>query len=195
MAQLRILKSKDYTRLPWKNGLGYTEQIVIHPGESDFASGDFLWRLSTAPVNSPGPFSLFPEHERFLTIIQGSGIELSHGQKKISLPAFTPYQFSGALETSCELPFGPVVDLNFFWRPEKSSVHFEIVNFQKGEEFLWAPEGLTNFLFLAEGRVQAGEHSLECFDTLYAQGETGLLLQSLSPRSRGISIGLKGVDE
>ncbi|MBI2522680.1 MAG: HutD family protein [Bdellovibrio sp.] len=194
MGKISILRSKDYCRLPWKNGQGYTDQIAISPDGSHFGAGDFSWRLSTAAVTSPGPFSLFPEHRRFLAIIEGRGIEIFHGEEKKFLPAFMAYQFSGASDTRCELPFGQVVDLNFFWRPEQVKVHFEIVTLQQGEDFLWASKGPAGFLFVAEGKLQVADHVGQRLDTLSLRGESRLEIQPLTPTVRAISILLSGVN-
>ena len=193
MENIRILKSKDYLRLPWKNGQGHTNQIAISPAGSNFASGDFLWRLSTASITSAGPFSLFPQHQRILAIIQGHGIEIMHEEKKMTLPAFTAHQFSGAVSTRSELPYGPVVDFNLFWRDEQVSIQLEIITLQRGDDFLWKTNGKNNFLFLAEGRVQAGKYSMEHFDTLHGTGETRVEIQPLTMTARAISIALAGV--
>ncbi len=190
MKNIRIIKSKNYTRLPWKNGQGYTDQIEIFSDGSNFASGDFLWRLSTAPVTAPGPFSLFPQHQRFLVIVQGQGIDLFHGREKIFLPAFTPYQFSGSQSTRCELPFGPVVDFNFFWKADQMSADLKIVTIQQGQDFVWKGRAENNFLFVGDGQLEVGEHLLNQFDTLHEQGKADLTLKALNTVSHVICLSL-----
>ena len=46
----RILKSTNYIKMPWKNGLGITEEIMRFP----IGSTDYDWRISKAKVTSSG---------------------------------------------------------------------------------------------------------------------------------------------
>jgi hypothetical protein len=41
-----IYKQEDHRTMSWKNGLGTTREIAIHPLNSDFKTDRFLWRLS-----------------------------------------------------------------------------------------------------------------------------------------------------
>ncbi|MDN3711112.1 HutD family protein [Paracoccus cavernae] len=70
-----ILRAEDHRRMPWKNGKGVTIAIAIHP--ADASVENFDWRLSTATVDSDGPFSVFEGIERSLSVLTGDGLVLS----------------------------------------------------------------------------------------------------------------------
>lgn len=88
--------------------MGFTDQIAIHPPASDLRRGDFLWRLSSARIEKASPFSTFPEHDRVLIILEGSGVRIVHqfspGEVEITdvLP-LEPYEFPGDVPTDCVL--------------------------------------------------------------------------------------------
>ena len=57
MEGLTLLTTDHYGAMPWKNGLGVTAQIAIHPPGATLA--DFTWRISSAEVRGSNPFSNF----------------------------------------------------------------------------------------------------------------------------------------
>lgn len=52
----QLIARADYRRVPWKNGLGFTEEIYREPAD---LSLPFWWRISIATVAQNGEFSLF----------------------------------------------------------------------------------------------------------------------------------------
>jgi len=114
--RFRVLKSRDYRRMPWKNGGGQTIEIAIFPEGASL--GDFDWRVSMARVESDGAFSIFPGTDRSLAILQGFGMELAIAphpavQATISTP---PLAFDAGAATRARLLDGPVLDLNLMTR-------------------------------------------------------------------------------
>lgn len=109
---MRIIRSADYQRMPWKNGGGETIQIAI----DDSARGldDFAWRVSMARVASDGPFSIFPGIDRTLCILAGEGMALAiAGRAPVVLDrASHPFAFPADVPVQAELPGGPITDLN-----------------------------------------------------------------------------------
>lgn len=106
-----ILHSRDYQRMPWKNGGGTTTEIWKHAAPA----GEMLWRLSIADVASDGPFSEFPGIDRWIMVIQGAGMQLTIdglGAKRLDRP-FEPLFFPGDAKTDCTLIDGPIRDFNF----------------------------------------------------------------------------------
>jgi environmental stress-induced protein Ves len=107
---LQIVRRSSFKRSPWKNGGGITHEAVRVP-----ATGDpFLWRVSVAQIDSSGPFSDFAGYDRRMVLLQGPGIELTHGngQRRVLRNVGDCVEFAGALPTHCELLGGPCVDLN-----------------------------------------------------------------------------------
>src|SRR3954463_8036751 len=75
---MRILRSTEYRRMPWRNGGGTTTEIAIAPLPS--ASGDrFAHRVSIADVATDGPFSRFDGYERLIMLVEGAGMILDCG--------------------------------------------------------------------------------------------------------------------
>lgn len=87
---MRHLTKADYTRQPWKNGKG--ETIELARAERD---GALLWRLSMATVSEDGPFSIFPEIERNLTVLTGPGFRLSGPDLALDCRPLCPVAFPG----------------------------------------------------------------------------------------------------
>jgi environmental stress-induced protein Ves len=107
---LQIVRRSAFKRLPWKNGGGITHEAIRVP-----ATGDpFRWRVSVAQIDSSGPFSDFAGYHRKMVLLQGPGIELTHGngQHRVLKNVGDCVEFAGAMPTHCELLGGPCVDLN-----------------------------------------------------------------------------------
>jgi environmental stress-induced protein Ves/predicted GIY-YIG superfamily endonuclease len=120
--RLTHLGPSSYRDMPWRNGRGVTTEIARDPP----GDGPFDWRVSTAVVAEPGPFSPFPGLDRVLVVLQGQGLRLTHdGGDAISLPPLEPYTFSGDALTAGG-PIGePVRDFNVLWRRDRlrAAVH------------------------------------------------------------------------
>jgi len=100
--------------MPWKNGLGTTDEIAIDPPDAALGGGAFNWRLSMATVGQSCPFSAFPGYERTIMVIDGAGMELDvpgHATRRLDR-LFEPFVFSGDEPAQCRLIAGPVRDFN-----------------------------------------------------------------------------------
>jgi len=179
-----LLSPADARRVPWKNGRGFTEELALWPLEASFERADYLWRISIAAVDAPGPFSPFPGFERVLTVTEGEGLRLAHGS---AAPAarvrrLEPYRFSGDWPTTAELVRGPVRDFNVIARRSESGagLRAEVEVLALGERR--ARESLTRghaFLHVLAGQVTAratGEEqsfTLQASDSLWARQLAG----------------------
>src|SRR5262249_28593295 len=112
------LTASDARRVPWKNGLGVTEELAIWPEGSAFEDAAFEWRISKASVPEPGPFSAFPGFDGVLVVLTGEGLRLDHGPAAppAEVRELEPYAFSGDWPTSAQLLGGPVQDYNLIAR-------------------------------------------------------------------------------
>ncbi|WDZ75924.1 HutD family protein [Ensifer adhaerens] len=113
---MKILRAKNYKRMPWKNGGGETVEIAVFPEKASL--GDFDWRVSMATVATDGPFSSFPGIDRTLSILQGKGMRLMiDGREPVVMTGETPpLPFPADVATSATLVDGPIVDLNVMTR-------------------------------------------------------------------------------
>lgn len=83
---------------PWKNGLGTTREVMIHPQNATM--DDFIWRVSMASVEHTGPFSHFPHCQRSLALLTGQSIELLiDGALHTLTKSGQPITFSGESTT------------------------------------------------------------------------------------------------
>ncbi|MGV1832421.1 HutD family protein [Agrobacterium vitis] len=113
---MQILRREDYRRMPWKNGQGMTEEILIFPPDSGL--GDFDYRLSIAHVGANGPFSTFPGVDRSIALLEGDGmvLSLSDGQDVTLKQGSEPLAFSGDWAVSSRNLGSKTIDLNIMTR-------------------------------------------------------------------------------
>ncbi|ACM38983.1 MULTISPECIES: HutD family protein [Rhizobium/Agrobacterium group] len=113
---MQILRREDYRRMPWKNGQGMTEEILIFPPESGL--GDFDYRLSIAHVGADGPFSTFPGVDRSIALLEGGGMVLSlPNRQDVTLEqGGAPLAFSGDWAIASRNLDGKTIDLNIMSR-------------------------------------------------------------------------------
>ena len=106
----RIIRKANFTTSKWKNGGGVTHEIA----RSD-AGEVFGWRLSVAEVASDGPFSLFPGHQRILTVVKGKGMRLVSANTAYHASHLVPVRFSGDEHIAGKLIDGPCRDFNLIF--------------------------------------------------------------------------------
>ncbi len=137
----------DERVVPWKNGLGFTRELFMDPAGSDFKTEPFLFRVSSAKIVSAGDFSLFPDHDRLLMILNGN-LRLKHGNDDwIELKRLTWHQFAGADQSKCELINDEAVeDLNVIYDKKLCSANAQILRSSSSVEVF-----VGSFLFLLEG--------------------------------------------
>ena len=150
---MRKWSKSDYRNMPWKNGGGSTTELAIFPQAANL--DDFVWRLSTANVNTAGPFSSFIQIDRSLAILSGEGLILHSDSEQFASASLSltqgslPYRFSGETAIHAELVLGPVVDLNLMTRRDVCQ-HF-MQRLMSGEHFVSAPDAQQILLYCATG--------------------------------------------
>lgn len=110
-----ILPARDRRAVPWKNGGGVTREIAVSPPGAPLS--DFEWRISTAEITCPGPFSLFPGVDRSLSVLEGE-LDLSLAAAapvRLSVES-APFAFAGDVPARGEPRRGAVTDLNVMTR-------------------------------------------------------------------------------
>ena len=129
---IEVFKADQYTKMLWKNGAGYTLEIARNVGDADFD-----WRISMADVTTSGPFSLFPNKQRIISVLNGQGMVLHVD----NLPAKTLKQgdifaFHGESQVHSELVDGVIRDLNLIYDPAKFHARFQRVDGTEEQTFL-----------------------------------------------------------
>ena len=108
-----VLRASGYARMRWKNGAGWTSEILRVPDTDDWD-----WRLSIAEIETDAPFSAFPGVERELVLLSGNGLRLrfDDGASHELLPPHDKLRFAGERNAFGELVDGPTRDFNLMWR-------------------------------------------------------------------------------
>lgn len=109
----RVVPANEYRRVRWKNGLGWTREIVREP-EADA----WDWRLSIAEIERDAAFSAFPGIDRELVLLRGNGLRLrfDDGEVRELHPPHQRLRFAGERALVGELLDGPTHDFNLMWR-------------------------------------------------------------------------------
>ena len=126
-----IIRAKDCLPQPWKNGLGTTREIAVHPSGAN--SDDFLWRVSIAEVDSAAPFSSFPGIDRHIALLDGAGFTMTlddGGTHALTTP-LAPFAFAGERKVAVTLADGPTRDFNLMVRRTNA----------RGEVKVWRQSG------------------------------------------------------
>lgn len=111
-----VVPANEYRRERWKNGAGWTREIVRVPDQADW-----IWRLSIAEIEQNAPFSAFSGIERELVLLSGNGLRLrfDDGETHTLLPPHERLRFAGERGVTGELVDGPTHDFNLMWRREE----------------------------------------------------------------------------
>lgn len=128
---IRLIEKSNFKLMPWKNGKGVTTQIWLSPEGSEFALGQFHFRMSSASIEKNEEFSLFPGMERILIPIGGSGFQLNQDVYE----KFEIARFSGDEKTICSLLKGTVVDFGIIYNPKMISVNVKILHLKSDMQF------------------------------------------------------------
>ncbi|MEO8003118.1 MAG: HutD family protein [Arenimonas sp.] len=167
---VQLIPANEYQRTRWKNGLGWTREIIRQPE----ASENWSWRLSIAEVDKDGPFSAFENIDRELVLLSGEGMRLNFadGESVTLNPPHEKYRFAGERELSAELLGGPTHDFNVMWhrdRYEALVLHRPLV----GPMVFFSEKNVTWVIYMLSGIAQFKDqpHLIRI-----QQGDSALLL-------------------
>jgi len=157
---MSIIRWRECRATPWKNGMGRTRELAIHPPGASM--DDFIWRVSVAEVDSASPFSAFPGIDRHIALLEGAGftMTLDDGRVHALTTPFAPFAFPGEAQVSVSLKNGPTRDFNLMIR--RALGHGELVIWEgpcrqvvdDGVALIFCAQG---HLDTSEGRLKAGE--------------------------------------
>lgn len=122
-ASSRLIPANEYRRERWKNGLGWTREIVRVPD-----SDTWDWRLSIAEIERDAAFSSFPGIDRELVLLRGNGLRLRFDDGRVVdlMPPHDRVRFAGENAVMGELIDGTTHDFNLMWR--RGRVHTELLH-------------------------------------------------------------------
>ncbi|WP_342063496.1 HutD family protein [Acinetobacter pittii] len=169
---IELIRADQYTKMLWKNGAGFTLEIARSLGEADFD-----WRISMADVTTSGPFSLFPNKQRIISVLDGQGMVLHIDD----LPATTLNQgdifaFHGESQVQSELVDGAIRDLNLIYDPAKFHARFQWLNEAAEQAFISSADLIFIFNHVGETEVNVDEHSVQiaAHETLKIEKNAGV---------------------
>ena len=103
---------QDAAAQPWRNGGGVTQELLAWP-----AADNWALRVSVASIDRSGPFSAFPDVDRWFTVLEGEGVRLDLPKGELTLrPGSAPVHFAGEAAPLCHLLGGATRDLNLMSR-------------------------------------------------------------------------------
>jgi len=167
---VQLIPANEYQRTRWKNGLGWTREIIRHPE----ASENWSWRLSIAEVDKDGPFSAFENIDRELILLSGEGMRLdfADGESVILNPPHDKHRFAGERELHASLISGPTQDFNVMWhrdRYEALVLHRPLV----GPMVFFSEKNVTWAIYMLSGIAQFKD---QAYQMRIQQGDSALLL-------------------
>lgn len=108
----RIIKPEEYETGVWSGGT--TTQLAIYPEGSSYADRNFIFRLSSATVDTErSEFTHLPDYDRWLMIFEGSARLVHSSEKEVTLNPYDCDAFDGGIST---VSFGRVTDYNLMLR-------------------------------------------------------------------------------
>jgi environmental stress-induced protein Ves len=167
---MNVLRASSLRAVPWKNGLGTTRELAVHPTGAD--TERFIWRISIADVTDAAPFSSFPGVDRTIVLLDGAGFSMTlNGAREHPLTApFVPFSFPGEASVDIALAGGATRDFNLMVRRAHARGTVDI--WTGAGERLIPPDGVL--LHCARGTVHIGAESLQAGDSwLVPPGTTG----------------------
>lgn len=157
---MSLIRLRDCSPRPWRNGLGSTREIAVYPCNAD--SDSFLWRVSIAAVDSDAPFSSFPGVDRHIALLQGAGFRMTldgHCTHALDTP-FAPFGFAGEAVVATALIDGPTRDFNLMVRRTQA----------RGTVETWREAGLSDIatdvvlIYCAAGEMECAGVRLQAGD-------------------------------
>ncbi|MDG1859831.1 MAG: HutD family protein [Emcibacteraceae bacterium] len=163
-----FLTLQDYKKMPWKNGLGMTSELAVCHHDDHIKDSPFLWRISIAGVAEDGPFSIFPNIDRNIMLLEGEGISLDGGDaghyELSELHKFI--SFAGDIDVFGRLYGGDILDLNVMHDRRYFKTKVDVI--EGGNLNL---TGDVNFIHILE-KAQAIDANINGNDKVFKSGDS-----------------------
>ncbi|MBA7846820.1 HutD family protein [Klebsiella sp. RHBSTW-00484] len=158
---------------PWKNGGGETREIVSLPSPD----APFIWRASIATLSNDGPFSLFPEVDRVITLLEGQPLWLHGDNIAQRLELWQPWAFAGEWPLVSEGISGRGLDFNIMTQRSRAAAQVTVVAAQQ-------QPGAEGIAWVLQGRWQLAGKTCTAGSGIWWHGESPgeLLPQSADAR-------------
>lgn len=122
---MQVLRTADFAKMPWKNGLGISHVIASGPPGAGYDKVN--WQVGTTGCGMDCPFSALPGMDRQFMLLTGTGVELHcidvvagvDVRKLVDAP-YVPFAFRGDWQTTCRMLGEPVEVFNVMTRRGKA---------------------------------------------------------------------------
>lgn len=153
----KLLTKEDYVTTSWSGGT--TTQLAIAPEGAVYANRNFLWRLSSATVETDhSDFTPLPDYDRFLSVLEGE-IQLKiDAHETFPLAPGEVVAFDGGAPVESR---GRCVDFNLMVRKGACRGTVNTLHQDGPFEEDWQAEGDTLAVYCAQGTVRLPEEGLE----------------------------------
>ena len=164
---VELVRFAEAPSMPWKNGLGTTTQLAIHPRSTSLDS--FAWRVSIARLSGSAAFSAFAGVERCLAMLRGEMTLLrAHVEPVRMTTASPPISFPGDEPAEGRVESGTALDLNLMYRSGRWDATMHRMVLVAGRTL--KTQATTMLCALVAGCVSEDQHRYEMapFDLLRA---------------------------
>ena len=174
---IQHLTDTDYCVMPWANGLGQTVEMI----RQEDSDGKLLFRLSMATVTEDGPFSLFPDIERNLTVLSGDGFDLVEDDSGVQYHAglLSPVAFAGDVAVTAKNVTATCHDFNVMTRRCLPKPIVSVVHKASALTIIQGQQLVLFALAASTVRMPQGEFTLKSYELLLSQQPVDLLEGSL----------------
>lgn len=162
------LPANGFQRTRWRNGAGWTREILSLPAGGD----DFDWRASIAEIDGDCMFSAFPGCERKLVLLAGEGgaLQFDDGRRVELAPPHGRAEFAGECAPRCSVA-GRLQVFNLIHARDRTGA--ELLHRPLVGPMVFLPEaGVRWLVLLVAGRASLPDHPSRL---LLEQGDAMLL--------------------
>lgn len=145
---IQIIKHNQQQTVNWSGGT--TTQLFIYPADAQYAERNFLFRISTATVETDtSTFTDLTGYQRIIMLLQGE-LTLTHNKEVTHhLKPLIPHLFDGAWQTEAA---GKVTDFNVMFKPDVNAV-VEVVVLNAHQSTLIKTNTHLTCLYVTKGQV------------------------------------------
>jgi len=145
---IKLIKHNQQITTNWSGGT--TTELFIYPEGANYATRDFLFRVSTATVQTEtSTFTDLTGFNRILMLLNGN-LTVTHNQTNTHhLTPFTPHFFDGGWQTRAQ---GLVTDFNVIFKPEVKT-NIEVLKLDINQQININNNSNLLFIYLIDGSI------------------------------------------
>jgi len=169
-----IIKKSDWIITNWSGGT--TSQLLIHPAESDFKTGNYQLRISIASVEvETSTFTPLKDVNRTLLVLEGNLSLFHKNQHSSVLKQYDQDSFSGNWHTSS---IGKVLDFNVMTKGNTKS-EVRMINVSEETNFTCLKD---DFIHVLEGHLTIDDVTVNRKESVQISAKSKKLVLSQESR-------------